>query len=82
MTDTISGGDSIQLSISYGFDNQRRKSTLTQPNAGDKVKFFFGDYEIITDDNGKNIPKEYIELPFQDAYGMRYIAPRRCLGVD
>ena len=72
MTDTITGGDSIQLSISYGFDNQRRKSTLTQPNAGDKTKYFFGDYEIITDDNSKNFPKEQIKLPLQGAYGMRY----------
>ncbi|MCF8379912.1 MAG: hypothetical protein K9H49_10070, partial [Bacteroidales bacterium] len=57
ITDTLAGGDTIQLSIEYGFDNQRRKSTLTQANQGAKTKYFFGNYEIITDDNGS---KEFL----------------------
>jgi hypothetical protein len=36
-----------------GFDNQRRKTTLSKPGLGNKTKYFFGNYEIHNDDTGE-----------------------------
>jgi hypothetical protein len=36
-----------------GFDNQRRKTTLSKPDSGDKTKYFFGSYKIHDDDSGE-----------------------------
>ncbi len=44
ITDTIGAGSTRNLSITYGYDKQRRKSVYTE-GATTRTKYFFGDYE-------------------------------------